>query len=426
MSMQHLWSARTAGLVVAVVLFFEAVAFADYPASVEPYVNDFANVIAISDESVIREGLTQLRTDHGIEMTVVTVDSIRDYGTGDSTIEAFATNLFNNWGIGERDSNNGALLLIAVNDRELRIEVGSAYGKTLDQTAQRIIEYTIIPAFKRKNMSGGIRAGADELANTLVAWRPENLEAPVSGGTTPNPTAPPPQAEANPFVDPQLIEAQKQLSANANAARDRALIEAMRQKQLRAKEHANGLTSMFTLGGVIAAVLGLLGVGAKFATAKPRCPGCKRVMHLQDPSKDYQNLDSGQQTEEKLHSVDYQFWYCPACNQQTMREKRSWFTRASKCPQCNYRTVLQNSRVVSSPTRYSTGLKEVEHTCEHCSYHFIEQVILPCLPEPTDHTHGGGFGGGSGFGGGGGSSSSGGSSHFGGGSSSGGGASGKW
>lgn len=68
----------------------------------------------------------------GIEAVVVTINSIGDYQTGDATIEAFATNLFNTWGIGHKKENNGVLILVAVKDRKARIELGKGYGREYD------------------------------------------------------------------------------------------------------------------------------------------------------------------------------------------------------------------------------------------------------------------------------------------------------
>ena len=90
----------------------------------------------------------QLTTD---EIAVLVVGT-----TGDETIEHYATRTFNSWGIGKADKNNGVLLLVAIDDRALRIEVGTGLEKTLtDGEAEEIIYGTITPEFKAGDYRGG-------------------------------------------------------------------------------------------------------------------------------------------------------------------------------------------------------------------------------------------------------------------------------
>src|SRR5262252_5097009 len=73
-----------------------------YPVAKDPHVNDFARILTAEDAAEIRAALVRLKTENDVEAVVVTISSIRSYATGDTTIESFATNLFNAWGIGDR------------------------------------------------------------------------------------------------------------------------------------------------------------------------------------------------------------------------------------------------------------------------------------------------------------------------------------
>ena len=66
-------------------------------------------------------------TKTGIEMVVVTINSIKDYNTGDSTIESFAKNLGNTWGVGHKKTNDGVVMLVAVRDRKSWISLAGGY-----------------------------------------------------------------------------------------------------------------------------------------------------------------------------------------------------------------------------------------------------------------------------------------------------------
>jgi uncharacterized protein len=88
--------------------------------------------------------------------------------TGDATIETWATRLFNSWGVGKKGQDNGVLLVVAVNDRHLRIATGRGIGGRLtDGTANEIINAMITPEFRKGAYAAGILAGLDEIRRRI-------------------------------------------------------------------------------------------------------------------------------------------------------------------------------------------------------------------------------------------------------------------
>lgn len=179
-------------------------AYAAYPNFTDTRLNDFANIVRPEHAVAIRTELTQLRDNTGMETVVVTINSISDYGTGDATIESFATNLFNSWGVGNAERNDGAMLLVAVRDRKVRIEVGSGFGADLNAPTQRIINNVLLPKFKSGDYSTGILEGTRALRAELEQRKPdaEVNNTPttqyVQGvGQTPEATTPAPQPPNN-------------------------------------------------------------------------------------------------------------------------------------------------------------------------------------------------------------------------------------
>ncbi len=81
----------------------------------------------------------------GVSVTVLTIDSFRAYTADDISFERFATRLFNHWGIGNADRNDGILLLVAKKDRKVRIELGKGYPSSYDARAKEIIDTVIVP-----------------------------------------------------------------------------------------------------------------------------------------------------------------------------------------------------------------------------------------------------------------------------------------
>ena len=144
-----------------------ALAQSGYPTRTDTHVNDFAGVLTAEDEAQLRNTLQSLQSERGIEGVVVTVDAIADYGTGDD-VESFATNLFNRWAIDDRETNDGFLILVAVQDRRVRIELGRAYGRRYDDAMRRVIDEEMLPAFRDGAYAAGMLAGTDATIAALT------------------------------------------------------------------------------------------------------------------------------------------------------------------------------------------------------------------------------------------------------------------
>lgn len=119
------------------------------------YVNDFAGVISAEDASKIEGLAKELEDKTTAQIAVVTIKS-----TAPETIDTYAVKLFEKWGIGKKGKDNGVLLLVAVEDRQVRIETGYGLeGAIPDVLSHRIIEENIIPYFKSRDYSQGIFSG---------------------------------------------------------------------------------------------------------------------------------------------------------------------------------------------------------------------------------------------------------------------------
>ena len=83
-------------------------------------------------------------------------------------IEPYANRLFRAWGLGQAGENNGILLVVAKNDRKMRIEVGYGLEGTLtDLHTKLIIENTMVPAFRAGDFAGGISRAVDDIIMVL-------------------------------------------------------------------------------------------------------------------------------------------------------------------------------------------------------------------------------------------------------------------
>jgi uncharacterized protein len=124
---------------------------------------DQANVLSSSEESRLTGRLGELETKTSIQLVVVTLASLQD-----RPIEDWGLALGRTWGIGQEGKDNGVLLIVAPNNRELRIEVGYGLEGTLpDAAADIIIRNVIVPRFKDGDFAGGISDGVDAIIAVL-------------------------------------------------------------------------------------------------------------------------------------------------------------------------------------------------------------------------------------------------------------------
>ncbi|PKM55986.1 MAG: hypothetical protein CVV00_01905 [Firmicutes bacterium HGW-Firmicutes-5] len=118
----------------------------------EFYVNDYAGILSTETEEAIMKVSVPLAQETGAQIVVVTVDSLEG-----QDIESYALNLFREWGIGDATKNNGLLLLVSLNDRQSRIEVGYGLeGALNDAKTGRIQDDYLIGHFQEGNYDAGV------------------------------------------------------------------------------------------------------------------------------------------------------------------------------------------------------------------------------------------------------------------------------
>ena len=122
------------------------------PGSPNGYVNDFAGVLSAATEDEVNALLYDFSKNESNEVAVVTVTDL-----GGEEIEYYASKLFEEWGIGTAEHDNGVLLLVAVEDKKVRLEVGYGLEGTLtDLEAWAIIDGVLLPAFKAGDFDKGV------------------------------------------------------------------------------------------------------------------------------------------------------------------------------------------------------------------------------------------------------------------------------
>lgn len=149
-------------LLILAVLIFPAAAAPEYPALTGRVV-DQAGLLSDADRATLEQKLEQHERASGNQVVVVTVDSLQG-----ETIESYGVGLGRHWRIGREGEDDGVLLLVAPNERAVRIEVGYGLeGSLTDALTSQIIQAEILPRFRAGDMSGGIVAGTDAILAAL-------------------------------------------------------------------------------------------------------------------------------------------------------------------------------------------------------------------------------------------------------------------
>jgi uncharacterized protein len=164
---------------LAPTIFFSLTLALDVP-PLRGRINDYAGLIPADRAQALEERLARFEAETGHQIAVLTIPSLK----GDS-LEDFSMRVAESWKIGKKGFDNGAILLIARDDRKLRIEVGYGLeGVMPDAIASRIIREAITPRFRSGDFAGGIEAGVDAI---LKITKGEAL--PERARPAPGPTA---------------------------------------------------------------------------------------------------------------------------------------------------------------------------------------------------------------------------------------------
>ena len=163
---------RTSGLARFVIaMLFIAVLAHSGSAIAEPAypqltgrITDEAGLLSAADRNEIDAQLAELEKTSTDQIAVVTLKSLQGYA-----IDDFGYQLGRHWGIGQKDKNNGLLLIVAPAEHKVRIEVGRGLEPFMtDAMSKIIIDNAILPQFRRGNFSDGIKAGVRDIKDVLL------------------------------------------------------------------------------------------------------------------------------------------------------------------------------------------------------------------------------------------------------------------
>ncbi|MFW6145661.1 MAG: TPM domain-containing protein [bacterium] len=157
---------RTLGLILTTILFLSITnsfaqdsEFPERPSSPR-IVNDFEDILSSTEEQRLEEKLVQFNRETSTQIAVVSLNDLRGYDISD-----YAVRLAHEWGVGQEDKDNGILILVSPENREVFIATGYGLeGAVPDATAKQIVDNEILPHFRNDNYYEGL----DEATTVLL------------------------------------------------------------------------------------------------------------------------------------------------------------------------------------------------------------------------------------------------------------------
>jgi len=146
-------------VVILLFLLLSPTAHALDVPKLQGYVNDYAGMISPPARAELEEELRAFESSDSTQIVVLTIPSLEG-----EVIEDFGIKVGEAWKIGQKGKDNGAIFIVAKQERKMRIEVGRGLeGRVTDLMAGRIIDLVVKPRFKRGDFDGGVKAGISAL-----------------------------------------------------------------------------------------------------------------------------------------------------------------------------------------------------------------------------------------------------------------------
>lgn len=301
------------------------------------WVADLADVIPAEAEARMNASLEAVHADTDAEIAVVTVPDVPDEA------RAFATQLFEGWGVGDASADNRLVVLLVVDQRRLSMVTGYGLEPVLpDGWLGGLQARAMVPRFKSGDFAGGLQAGLSEVKARLRANAVEVRAGSRRAESSRDVSGPGPEARAEPT--------------------------------------SSGVSGLALLVG-----LPLAGITAFFlASRRPRrCRICAASMVKLRETEEDVHLSPGQQREEEIRSIQWDVWLCSSCRAIEHRPRSRLLSRYNRCPRCGYRTLSQTTVETEKATVERDGAVEVRTTCAHCDLRAVHKRVIPRLPDPA-------------------------------------------
>ncbi|HPH18825.1 MAG TPA: TPM domain-containing protein [Haliscomenobacter sp.] len=367
-------------------------------------VSDPDDYLSASDEAVLNQLINAMEDSTTAQAAVVVL-----YSIGEENPKEFATKLFQKWGIGMAEKDNGLLILTVMDQRRTEFETGLGTESVLpDAICYRVGMQELVPHFQKGDYGVGLIAAVNKFKYILE--NPDNVSEIEDQTYSSN--------DKGGWL--QVLFGHSIFNAIFHLLSLMFVYKSLSSKE-DAYDKYNSLRKSRMWGFLILFPIPYIFVwwfvGRKMKELRYGKRFSKKTgaeLRLIPDNEEDPYLQKGQITEEEIGVADYDVWANDndADDILILRYSKSNL-QYRRCPKCSYITYYNShTQTIVSPTYSSSGTKEVTNDCKSCNYHDVKRVTIPML---TRSSSSGGSGG-----------SSGGGGSWGGGSSGGGGAGVSW
>lgn len=386
------------------------------------FVSDPNNYLTYEEKNKLNQLIIETEEITTAQIAVVILPSI-----GSEIPKDFAVDLFQHWGIGQSDKDNGLLILTVMDQRRTEFETGYGLEGILpDIVLFRIGTNQVVPYFKKQEYGNGLIAAISKI-KTIIENPKVREEIKSTGLTITNTNT----------HNSHTYFPENPLFYIVTIYLFLCIILGLFYKRLYRRIHNNKedfynkyiatdklnslvLTILFPIPFIF--IRNLLHKRMHLYRYHPRFSKINgKPLLLKNEEEDDHYLYLGELKEEEINSVDYDVWCTENDEDVLILPYKNHTTPYHACPQCEFQTYkLMHTHTIRYATYTSTGLREKQYSCVNCNYQYVDEIVIPRKERPRSNNNS--FGSSGGFSGG---SSSGGSS-WGGGSSGGGGAGVSW
>ena len=309
------------------------------------WVTDMADLLSPEAEAKLNRTISDLEAKNGTEIAVITVAETKPYANP----KEFATKLFNYWGIGKKEKNNGILLLVSQGDRRVEIETGYGIVPILsNDRVQEIIDREIIPKFKQGKFETGIINGT----NFLIVE----------------------------------LEGEQNITNKTKIT--------------------NYIIAITTLGGIASLLCGLVvqrernkrklflapnGTSNSYYPSSDNeiicCAKCEKPMQEVSDRTLLSHLTKPKKVALKLGAVTFKGWQCNNCfpNGESIHIRRHRLSTSiyNLCPTCNELIVKNSYKELVPATKTRIGKRQLTQECQCCNYFKQIEQTIPTLAKSS-------------------------------------------
>ncbi len=350
------------------------------------YVSNADGILTKQTEERLNRQLEELYRKTTAQVAIVAV-------AGEATTSArdLSMQLFDSWKVGEKGADNGLIILLCVNSRDVFLRTGYGLeGALSDAAVTRIFSEQMVPYFRQGDWDKGMMAAADEVCRILYKEYAEN------GFAKPEPIDYTPYIYAY-FALCVAFLAAAVVAVSSKVSKISAIYKADRISALKHHSLVWVVLGIVFLPADLLLLFWIYGIKQRgIRKQKIKCE-CGTLMSCLPETQEDDYLNTARQLEERLGSRDYDVWLCRKCHSTKVFGYDKAFSQYDKCPHCGAKTYIKKYDTVVRPaSTLREGVMKSVYECANCHRGGEKLTSIPKKPPVVivGGVPGGGSGGG--------------------------------